>query len=434
MKIATLATRLKTLPMALRQAAFPPESRAYQAWRQRFLGRRLAIALNIAIPAYLTFIALRLFLGVLTPSTFDVGWLIMASSTVLGLFLNWLVLHGPVGRRHPEIVFLVCSWLITLVEQVWATLKGIAFPGVFTWTLVFLAQATLMPVRWPLHLVSQLGVMLYYVGVNAIAGLEQDTNQWDTTLWLYIFWFCIICDLSVYLYERLQRTEFEVRRDLEAEREKSERLLLNILPATVAQQLKQEHRTIAEHFSEVTVLFADIVGFTQLSTQIPPKEMVTLLNQIFSEFDLLAEQYGLEKIKTIGDSYMVVGGLPIERPDHLEAIADMALKMQQTIAQMSKTYQRPLTMRIGINTGPVVAGVIGVKRFIYDLWGDTVNTASRMESHGVPGAIQVTEAVYEKLGDRYQFEERGLISVKGKGSMRVYLLLGKCRSAAESAP
>lgn len=388
--------------------------------------QRLRLALVIALLTYLTFIVLRLTMAVLAVAPLEPGWLTMAIASMLLLGLFLLLHRSPLGLRHPGWIFLGCSWTITLAEQVWATLRGVAFLGVFAWTLVFLVQATLLPVRWPLHLVAQMGVLAYYVLVNGWLGLSPENGDtWDWTLGLYLCWFCIICDFSVGLYENLQRAEFRARTELEAEREKSEKLLLNILPAAVARQLKQNQRTIAENFAEASVLFADIVGFTELSAGIPPTEMVTLLNQIFSEFDYLAERHRLEKIKTIGDSYMVVGGLPLERPDHLEAIADMALSMQEAIAQFSTHKQTPIQMRIGINTGPVVAGVIGVKKFIYDLWGDTVNTASRMESQGVPGGIQVTEAVYLRLRDQYAFEKRGAIDVKGKGRMEVYLLQGR---------
>ncbi|HIK10422.1 MAG TPA: histidine kinase [Oscillatoriaceae cyanobacterium M33_DOE_052] len=206
------------------------------------------------------------------------------------------------------------------------------------------------------------------------------------------------------------------------ERQKVDRLLLNILPEQIADRLKHEEQTIADSFAEVTVLFADIVGFTQLATQIPPTELVALLNEIFSRFDLLAEKYNLEKIKTIGDAYMIVSGIPIPRPDHAQAMADMALEMQQTIGQFNAETGSSFNIRIGIHTGPVVAGVIGIKKFIYDLWGDTVNIASRMESHGLPGCIQVTEATYQQLKHQYLFEKRGNIHVKGKGEMTVYLL------------
>lgn len=214
-------------------------------------------------------------------------------------------------------------------------------------------------------------------------------------------------------------------RTVAIEKMKSEQLLLNILPEQIAQRLKQEERTIADYFSEVTVLFADIVGFTELASQTTPIELVEILNVIFSEFDQLAEEHGLEKIKTIGDAYMVVGGLPEENPNHAEAIAHMALDMQATIAQYCTETGTTLSIRIGINTGPVIAGIIGTKKFIYDLWGDTVNIASRMESHGIPGSIQVTEATYNRLQSRFIFEERGMVPVKGKGPMNCYLLKGQ---------
>lgn len=209
------------------------------------------------------------------------------------------------------------------------------------------------------------------------------------------------------------------------EQEKSELLLLNILPEAIASQLKNGQATIANNFTEVTILFADLVGFTQLAEQLSPSELVEFLNQIFSHFDALTEKHHLEKIKTIGDAYMVVGGIPMERSDHAEAIADMALEMIAAIAQFNHQSQEPFKIRIGINTGPVVAGVIGTKKFSYDLWGDAVNTASRMESHGLPGMIQVSQSTYEKLQGKYLFQERGEIPIKGKGQLKTYFLIGK---------
>ncbi|MCL1466070.1 adenylate/guanylate cyclase domain-containing protein [Argonema galeatum] len=220
--------------------------------------------------------------------------------------------------------------------------------------------------------------------------------------------------------ERLQAEEA-----LRYQQQQTERLLLNILPGPIAERLKQEQTTIAENFADVTVMFADLVGFTELSSTVSPTELVEILNVIFSEFDQLAEKHGLEKIKTIGDAYMVVGGLPVPQSNHAIAIAEMALDMQTAIVQFSEETGRILNIRIGINTGPVVAGVIGTKKFIYDLWGDTVNIASRMESHGLPGEIQITEATYEYLRDRYFFEDRGEIPVKGKGKMNTYFLVGR---------
>ncbi|MBP0030736.1 adenylate/guanylate cyclase domain-containing protein [Roseofilum sp. Guam] len=211
--------------------------------------------------------------------------------------------------------------------------------------------------------------------------------------------------------------------DLRREREKSEELLLNILPEAIAEKLKQETQAIAEYFESVTILFSDIVGFTTLSARLAPIDLVNCLNEMFSSFDHLAEKHGLEKIKTIGDAYMMVGGLPIPQPDHTAAMAAMALDMQKVMQDFTLENGEALQIRIGIHTGPVVAGVIGVRKFSYDLWGDTVNTASRMESSGTAGRIHVSHQVYEVLKDRFQFEERGIISVKGKGEMKTYWLV-----------
>jgi len=210
---------------------------------------------------------------------------------------------------------------------------------------------------------------------------------------------------------------------LRAEKQRTDHLLLNILPKAIVERLKRLEGAIADRFDEATVLFADIVGFTSISSRIPPTEVVNMLNQIFSTFDHLAERHGLEKIKTIGDAYMVAGGIPIDRVDHIESVANMAIDMLQAIHEMRSDLDIPLQIRIGINTGPVVAGVIGVKKFIYDLWGDTVNVASRMESTGEPDRIQVTEVIYETLKDRFVFEPRGMVEIKGKGAMMAYWLI-----------
>jgi len=209
------------------------------------------------------------------------------------------------------------------------------------------------------------------------------------------------------------------------EHARSEGLLLNILPGPIAERLKQGEQVIADRFAEVTVLFADIVGFTQLSARISPEALVSMLNAVFSAFDNLSDRHGLEKIKTIGDAYMVVGGLPEPRPDHAEAVAAMALDMQAAVARIGVELGRPIGLRIGIDTGPVVAGVIGKRKFAYDLWGDAVNTASRMESQGVENGIQLTEGAYQRLKDSYICEARGVIEVKGKGKLSTYLLMGK---------
>jgi adenylate cyclase len=215
---------------------------------------------------------------------------------------------------------------------------------------------------------------------------------------------------------------------LKYQKEQTERLLLNILPKPIAERLQEKPQIIADSFAEVSVLFADLVGFTDFSSQKSPTELVEILNLIFSKFDLLSQQHGLEKIKTIGDAYMVVGGLPTYREDHAEAIARMALDMQASLNSVNHKLGQSFCLRIGINIGPVVAGVIGLTKFIYDLWGDTVNVASRMESSGIPGEIQVTEAVYERLKEKFNFKKRGDIAIKGKGKMTTYFLLSSYES------
>lgn len=236
----------------------------------------------------------------------------------------------------------------------------------------------------------------------------------------------------LYIVMRYFQSQKErVLRALENEQARSEKLLLNILPQSVAERLKANEVRIADSHPAVTIMFADLVDFTKLSARLPPAELVDLLNSVFSEFDRLTEKYGLEKIKTIGDAYMAVAGAPKARPDHAHAVANMALEMQEVLAATAEQKGRPLSMRIGINSGPVVAGVIGSTKFSYDLWGDTVNLASRMEHSGIPDGIQVTDATYQLLKDDYAFEYRGNIPLKGKGEAEAYILKARKIRAGE---
>jgi class 3 adenylate cyclase len=205
----------------------------------------------------------------------------------------------------------------------------------------------------------------------------------------------------------------------------SERLLLDILPKPIAERLKREPGRIAEAYADVSVLFADIVDFTPFAERTPPERVVSVLDTVFSAFDVLAERHGLEKIKTIGDAYMVAGGLPEPRPDHASAVADMALEMHGALRTLCQQLGLDLSIRVGMASGPVIAGVIGRRKLSYDLWGDTVNTAARMETHGLPGRTQVTQATYERLREAYDLEARGEIEVKGKGRVPAYLLVGR---------
>jgi class 3 adenylate cyclase len=226
---------------------------------------------------------------------------------------------------------------------------------------------------------------------------------------------------SYYLFHVVNRSE----NSLSQERKKSDRLLLNILPASIAARLKQADEVIADYFKDASVLFADIVDFTKLSEQLEPGEVVHLLNEVLSDFDRLAAEFGLEKIKTIGDAYMVAGGIPLPSDSHLQNLADFALQLQAHFKESSEALHNGLRIRMGMNVGPAVAGVIGKRKFIYDIWGDTINVASRMESNGVAGMIQVTEAVYGRLKQCYSLDFRDVINIKGKGNMKTYFLLAK---------
>ena len=234
-----------------------------------------------------------------------------------------------------------------------------------------------------------------------------------------------ISDLALLVALLLLGEAIRGRRLLQAEQARSEGLLLNILPAPIAARLKQGEAVIADRFPEVTVLFADLVDFTASSDRSSPERVVQVLAGLFTAFDRLAARFGLEKIKTIGDAYMVVGGLPEPRRDHARAVAEMALALREEAGRHRDPAGRPLALRIGIDSGPVVAGVIGTAKFSYDLWGDTVNMASRMESTGVPGCIQVTERAWRRLRAGYRFERRGPVQVKGKGEVVTWYLVGR---------
>jgi class 3 adenylate cyclase len=329
-----------------------------------------------------------------------------ALAYALGLTIAALVL---VRRRWPVAVLLVSA----ATMQVYYTLD---YPGIRAAVPLAVALATAWAAghqRWSLLVVA------WFVGAPLLFRTLVDPEPLPRVLNDSVP--DVVLLAAVLLLGEAVRT----RRALRLEQEKSERLLLNVLPAPIAVRLKQTEGVIADGFPDVTVLFADIVDFTRRSERIAPDQVVQALNDLFSVFDRLAQQQGLEKIKTVGDAYMVAGGLPDPRPDHAEAVIEMAMAMRDEVARRTDPDGQPLAVRIGIDTGPVVAGVIGTSRFSYDLWGDTVNTASRMESQGMAGCIQVTARTYERLRDGYRFQRRGLVQIKGKGAMVTYFLVGR---------
>jgi class 3 adenylate cyclase len=345
-----------------------------------------------------TYAMLGLYLAAAIPFTYQ----ILALSSLIALSRGWSF------QRFSA--FHLVLWLI-LPFALQLSLGGfVASSGVILWSLVAALGALIFvphPIRW----------FSVYLAALVVSGLAEPfldpapvppvVNVWSFVL--------NIGAVSGVIYFVLRY----FMQGLAREQERSERLLLNILPASTASRLKAGEEPIADRYEEVAVLFADVVDFTPISEELTPDEVVALLDALFTEFDTIADRWGLEKIKTIGDAYMAVGGLPEPRAAAPEAAAGMALEMLEAAARVKESLQ----LRIGIDLGPVAAGVIGRRKFAYDLWGDTVNIASRMESQGVPGRIQVTEGVQRRLRDRYVFEPRGPIEVKGKGTMTPYLLV-----------
>lgn len=265
--------------------------------------------------------------------------------------------------------------------------------------------------------------------VFAAAGRDITTGAEPGSLPLYLENILLVSALAFIALRFFILEREKTQAALEREQQRSEALLLNILPPAIARRLKDHKQTIADGYAEASILFADLVGFTRLATTVEPERLVEMLNQLFSRFDELCGHFGVEKIKTIGDAYMACAGVPIARSDHAQAVADMALAMLTTIEMYNRECGANLQVRIGINSGPVVAGVIGLKKFIYDLWGDTVNLASRMESSGIPGRIQVSQATWALLRDDFEFQPGTMLDIKGIGQVEAYRLIGRRASS-----
>ena len=323
------------------------------------------------------------------------------------------------------------AFVIIMVETAVATVLATVYlglgPGFFLYTVMgplytplvaFLPRMVKSAIIGAMS-IGFVGLMIYGIQVAPVAPIPA---HWVTLFAIVNGSTVVLLVLAVVL--TYHNAVNQAEEALEAEYEKSEALLHNIMPVEVADRLKENPEVIADHHRAVTILFADIVGFTEMSANSSPADLVGMLNEVFSRFDALVEAEGLEKIKTIGDAYMVVAGLPQAREDHAPAMARLALAMQAETEAYSRDADRPLQIRIGINSGEVVAGVIGRKKFAYDLWGDTVNVAARMEGHGVAGRIQVSAETCELLGDAFVTEPRGEIEVKGKGMMEAFFVTG----------
>ncbi|ULE35893.1 adenylate/guanylate cyclase domain-containing protein [Mycobacterium sp. IDR2000157661] len=269
-------------------------------------------------------------------------------------------------------------------------------------------------------------VVVLEFSVPEDTGRSQMESELVFVLTVVTAWILVVATLW-YALREIRRA----REAMEAEYERSERLLANILPATIAERLKDPSRTvIADSYDDAAILFADIAGYTKRASDTTPDELVRFLDRLYTDLDALVDRHGLEKVKTSGDSYMVVSGVPQPRPDHIEALACLALDMADAVAGLRDPHGREVPLRIGLAAGPVVAGVVGARKFFYDVWGDAVNVASRMETTDVEGKIQVPNDVYERLRDTFAFEQRGEVDVKGKGVMTTWYLVGRRNDAA----
>jgi adenylate cyclase len=388
------------------------------------------------------------------------AFLVLACLLILPISLAWGAIYLALGATAGLIawLYLVISlvaiaifsrtrdaeWLlrVELVDILLAPTISMAFVGGFVasgavglWGILAPLGALVFSgaragVRWFLAFVA---VFLVSGFVGEIAGGGRSTlPAWFETTMLALN-VTFAGALVFGLLAQFVRQREEALAALRSEQDRAESLLLNILPRSIAEKLKADTATIADQFAAASILFADIVDFTPLSERLQPAEVVGILDHLFTHFDGLADRYGVEKIKTIGDCYMVAAGVPTPRADHARVMALMALDMRAAMQSEDAVGHLGLELRIGINSGPVVAGVIGRKRFLYDLWGDAVNMASRMESHGTPGQIQVTRATYELLCDAFELERRGTIAIKGKGDVETWYLVGR-RLGVEAQP
>lgn len=424
--VGTMSARFTHLITALAYAAYLPGDSGEDRLRKVILA---FLAVTWALAAFvwgLVYLAFGLPLTAAIPLAYSV-------ITVAGLVV---FLHT---RRYR--LFLVLQLILTTLLPfcVQVTLGGYrASSAIIIWAIMAPVAALMIDddTRHAVGWVAAYALMLVLAGfVDPIVSRHPaHLPAWAVTAFFVlnlggitvIFW-------GIIRYNLLERIKMQSA--IEAERARSETLLLNILPPTIAARLKDGETLIADRHPEITAVFADIVGFTRLSVSLSADVVIGMLNQLYSAFDDLADRYGLEKIRTIGDNYFAVAGAPIARPDHAEAAADFALAILDVLRSQAGGSLAQLNIRIGLNSGPALAGVIGKRKFVYDLYGDTVNTASRMESFGIPGEIQVSEATYLLLQDAYVLEPRGSIDVKGKGAMRTYLLRGrKVDRPASSVP
>ena len=346
-----------------------------------------------------------------------IAWIVIV---VLNLFVFSRTRKFGRFRDFLLLTLLIVPFLQHLSEGGFTTGGGVIFAFIVA-PLALIATDLRRATFW------YLGIVFVFILAGFLDPFARTLNSSSDTEAISLF---VLNFVSISLFIFVFMRYFVNQRDkalhlLMREQEKSETLLLNILPKQIADILKKEERVIADRYDNASIMFADLSGFTPMSAQMQPEEMIALLNKLYSHFDSLAEKYDVEKIRTIGDNYMVASGVPTTRTDHAQALAHMALDIILYCSTLPAQNETPIRFRIGINSGPLIAGVIGQKKFHYDVWGDTVNTASRMESHGVAGKIQMTAATRELLKDEFDCEKRGVLDIKGKGQMETWFLLSR---------
>jgi len=425
-------TAAQDLQVHLRSLRFPPdlerEFRRDFGERQPPMLRRF-FALGLAL--YMSFA----FLDYFAMSTYyPTAW---ALRLVFGTAMLWLVLHTDSDFFKKQVMWIPAAWTswagVSILLMIYIAQPQEVAYIFYAFGLMLIIVAIYIPSSGDLLYPSLAGwaIVLAYVGIGIIDQRMLATANHMLTFFVTIFFLTatnILCMIGGSMLVFSQRRDFLQRRVIDEQRQiqetlrkQSEKLLLNILPASVADRL-QRGEEIADMYDQASILFADVVNFTPFSSQLVLHDLVAVLNDVITEFDIMANDHGLERLKTTGDGYMVAAGLPEPRADHAEALTHLGLEMCEYFRQRTFAGQR-LSLRVGISSGPVVAAVIGLQRFSYDVWGDTVNTAARMCSHGASGVVQITEETYRLLRDRYECVPGGLIEVKGKGAMNVWHVL-----------
>jgi guanylate cyclase len=417
-------------PLTLR---FRSRSLEAEYWIRTLPGMRQRTAVAVAVVLVL-FTAFGFIDPWIIPEAVSPAWAIRAAEFGLCILVIALTRTRLFARAHQWILlgfsFLGVLAILLIMGFAGETGRLLYYVGLIlaiVWIMLFSYLRFLRALAASVYAIAGYEVLAMLIRPQPLPVVVSST--------FFLFGALVMCASAGYTIERAARVNFYQSLVIEQERQKSETLLLSILPREVSEILKiRPGTTIAQRYEQASILFADIVGFTSLSARMGAEEMVQLLNRTFSYFDALVEKYDLEKIRTIGDNYMVVAGVPRPCPDHACALARMALDMRAYAEEVPASGPGRLQFRIGINTGPVVAGVVGTRKFQYDVWGDAVNAASRMESHGVPGQIQITQATYELIKGKFLCEPRGPIAVKGIGSMETWLLVDGRRRRPAAAP